>query len=624
MVGGAACFGVRAVVRRIVVGVIGSLLLAGLGAPAVAAAPAATGVAKVVVIVGPAGSASSRYRTEARQAAALARKYTPDVTEIYSPNATWPAVKSALQGASLVIYMGHGNGWPSPYRDELYPPTQNGFGLNPSSNGDDWTHQYFGEDKIAASIHLAPDAVVLLNHLCYASGNSEPGIPEGSLRVAKQRVDNFAAGFVKAGASAVVAEAYASPSYMVRSVLGGHGSIEKAWRNAPSSNDHTFGFESKRSPGYVAEMDPERSTSGFIRSIVLKAGLASSDVLRHGRGSSGGTAPVDPALLVPSLVARGVTLAAPVINGATTAGGRIFYRIPFKVAARDKLPSSVMASVRWDPLDPANGALTGSASTTPGTAGAAGTTGTTGAAGTTGTTGQAEAAPDFGLIAPERLGDVVAPTRVAITKTRMSFYIASPTTPGRYRLTVTLHDAEGVAYDPATQAMVPTLIVRVTGDHDAGVIAPRQVDMTPGQADKLSIWIANLGKADWGKKAAPISRSSDTHMRQSDLDHATHARLTGTWLALGGIDDPTQQAAAAAAAVSAVELPAGLAPRAAVKAELVLFAPSAPGDYLLILDILTPEVGSLSAQGVDPTVIRVHVAPSSTTPTQALPGSDGP
>jgi hypothetical protein len=165
--------------------------------------------------------------------------------------------------------------------------------------------------------------------------------------------------------------------------------------------------------------------------------------------------------------------------------------------------------------------------------------------------------------------------------------------------------------------------VRVTGDHDAGVIAPQQVDMTPGQADKLSIWIANLGKAAWGKKAAPISRSSDSHMRQSDLDHATHARLTGTWLALGGIDDPTQQAAAAAAAVTVVELPAGLAPRAVVKAELVLFAPSAPGDYLLILDILTPEVGSLSAQGVDPTVIRVHVAPSSTAPTQALPGSDG-
>ena len=55
---------------------------------------------KVVVIVGPAGAATDRYRAQARSAAALARKYTPDVTEIYSPNATWPAVREALQGAA--------------------------------------------------------------------------------------------------------------------------------------------------------------------------------------------------------------------------------------------------------------------------------------------------------------------------------------------------------------------------------------------------------------------------------------------------------------------------------------------------------------------------------------------
>ena len=77
--------------------------------------------------------ATNGYRAEARAAAAVARKYTPDVTEVYSPNATWPAVKAALQDASLVVYMGHGNGWPSPYRDSLYPPTQDGFGLNPSA-----------------------------------------------------------------------------------------------------------------------------------------------------------------------------------------------------------------------------------------------------------------------------------------------------------------------------------------------------------------------------------------------------------------------------------------------------------------------------------------------------------
>ena len=58
---------------------------------------AAEPVAKVVIVVGPAGGATDRYREEARSAAALARKYTPDVTELYSPNATWPASAPATR-----------------------------------------------------------------------------------------------------------------------------------------------------------------------------------------------------------------------------------------------------------------------------------------------------------------------------------------------------------------------------------------------------------------------------------------------------------------------------------------------------------------------------------------------
>ena len=61
-----------------------------------------------------------------------------------------------------------------------------------------------GESRIAASINLAKNAVVLLHHLCYASGNSEPQLPEGTLDQAKQRVDNFAAGFIEAGACRIL------------------------------------------------------------------------------------------------------------------------------------------------------------------------------------------------------------------------------------------------------------------------------------------------------------------------------------------------------------------------------------------------------------------------------------
>ena len=81
------------------------------------------------------------------------------VVKVYSPNATWDAVKGALDGASIVVYLGHGNGWPSRYRDALYPPTQNGFGLNPVAGVDDDAHQYFGEASVER-LHLAPNAVV--------------------------------------------------------------------------------------------------------------------------------------------------------------------------------------------------------------------------------------------------------------------------------------------------------------------------------------------------------------------------------------------------------------------------------------------------------------------------------
>ena len=217
--------------RRIGVAIIAGLFAVGAIAPASFAASTTTtkSVPRVVFIVGPAAAATAGYRAQARAAATIARRYTPDVTELYSPDATWPAVKEALAGASLVVYMGHGNGWPSPYRDELYPPTQNGFGLNPAPGGGDSTHQYFGEAAVGTQIKLAKNAVVLLNHLCYASGNSEPGLPEGTFDQARQRVDNFAAGFIEAGAAAVIAEAWSSPSYFVTAILGGGRSIQNAW-----------------------------------------------------------------------------------------------------------------------------------------------------------------------------------------------------------------------------------------------------------------------------------------------------------------------------------------------------------------------------------------------------------
>ena len=83
---------------------------------------------KVVVVVGPVGSSTSNYIYNARKYASQARSYGATVVEIYSPNATWSRVKSAAQGANVLIYLGHGNGSPSPY-GAFSAFTKDGMGL---------------------------------------------------------------------------------------------------------------------------------------------------------------------------------------------------------------------------------------------------------------------------------------------------------------------------------------------------------------------------------------------------------------------------------------------------------------------------------------------------------------
>ena len=139
--------------------------------------------ARVVIVVGPVQSETAKYIADGESAYATAIQYSSNVVRLYSPNATWAAVKAAITGASVVIYIGHGNGWPSPYTYDPKFTTKDGFGLNITAGAGDGSNnmKYYGEPYFANEIRLAPNAVVLLNHLCYASGNSEPGNPDPTL-----------------------------------------------------------------------------------------------------------------------------------------------------------------------------------------------------------------------------------------------------------------------------------------------------------------------------------------------------------------------------------------------------------------------------------------------------------
>jgi hypothetical protein len=667
------------VVKRLLACLFAAFLVAGLWAPVVSAAARP---AKVVIVVGPTGPGmTDRFRAQATEAARIARQYTSDVTVIASPNATWPRVKKALQDASVVVYMGHGNGWPSRYRDSLFPPTQNGFGLNPVAGGSDSQHQYFGEQYVGDQVRLAKNAVVLLHHLCYASGNTEPGLSEGTLAQAKQRVDNYAAGFIRAGAAAVSADAYSSPAYMIRSVLQGRRSINSIWRHAPSANGHVFGFESRRSPGFIAQMDPDRGSSGFHRSIVLREGLASKDVLAHARGASSSVAtPAEEAVPAePTLIDEGIKLKAPKVRGITTAATEKLLRIPIEVKDRDKLPEKLKASVRWDPIDvsvvpadPENevhveeaaepeasaepeaaaeaspaaepetsaepeatpaeepaASETPAASAEPDSGGQVAPTGGTPAAEPTppsSDTGapapsdepaadtpttirdQPEPTPEETipepadppeevlLIQPEQLGDVVQPVAGHYKKYGVDFEVTMPKAAGLYRLTVTLHDPDGVAYDAATQALLSPMLVRVVGPFDAKVLATETATLESGTNVALPVRVANLGTATWGEAGVV------DHDRRGGGTQPSSARVVGHWVAL--------DAASTTLAPVRASLPAALEPGSTTDAGLDLAVPVAPGQYLLILDVVTPTEGSLASIGVPPTIVRVTVVPA--------------
>ncbi len=281
-------------VRRIAVFFLALVLVASLGVAVspVAAASAPSSEPKVVIIVGATHGATAGYRADADRAYAEAIRYTSDVTKVYSPNATWSRVKAATVGASIVIYMGHGNGWPSPYTYDPEYTTKDGFGLNASAGNGDYNNKYYGEPFVS-TLDLAPGAIVLLHHLCYASGNSEPGNAEPTVTVARKRADNYAAGFLKAGAAAVIADGHAGAESYLRALFTTHQSLEAMWRTMPNQNGHVSSFPSSRTPGATIFQDPTKVSSGYYRSLAVRTvGATTDDVVAGGIGDTSAD-PVD-------------------------------------------------------------------------------------------------------------------------------------------------------------------------------------------------------------------------------------------------------------------------------------------------------------------------------------------
>jgi len=581
------------------------LAVVGVVAPVAAAAR----VPKVVLVVGPVGSLTNEYRSLANAAAVEALADGAEVTKVYSPNATWPAVRKALNGASIVVYLGHGNGWPSPYRDSLYPPTQNGFGLNPVAGADDVNHQYFGEASVD-NIKLAPNAVVVLSHLCYASGNSEPGLPEGSESQAIQRVDNYAAGFIRAGAQAVVAEAHLGPAYYVRSLLRSQLSIEQIWRGSPSANGNTLNFASERSPGFAERLDPDHPNSSFYRSLVSR-GVSSTQLRSSATGTTSGTTPssvIQPPV-VPSLTSLGLTFGRVNIRSLPIASASSQLVLPVAAGGAKRIPTGTQVGIRWDPIildaqppppippapDPSpSPSDSPSASPDP----SASPSDAPSASPSPSPSAAPIDPPDVDLVVPEQQGSVVTLNPAARNGKGLNVGVTYPSAPGLYRLVVTLHDAAGVAYDAPTQAMVSSVLVRVGGAYTAAFGAPTSVSLATGSTSTVGVRVVNAGSEGWDAPSTTPPAESDSlliWLRTSRIA----ARLVGTWVSTEGLPVP--------APTSRALDPTAAAPGGTAAVGLRLVAPSQPGQYLLLLDVVTPTHGSLSTLGSTPSIIRVSV-----------------
>lgn len=262
-------------IRSLLISIFAALVL--VTATTAAAPDAQAATRKVVIVVGPTGSKTAEYRDGARRLASQARGYGAAVTEIYSPYATWSRVSKATIGANLLIYLGHGNGWPSPYAP-FSTTSKDGMGLNSSSGNGNYNVKYYGEYYMAR-LGLASNAIVVFNRLCYASGNSEWGRANPTKSTAIKRVDNYGYGFIKGGAQAVFASGITSPGYVLKGLFKGSSSMTMTslfWSDPNRTLSYRSNFTSLRISGVSGRLDPY-APSRYYRSVVGRLGTTVGD-----------------------------------------------------------------------------------------------------------------------------------------------------------------------------------------------------------------------------------------------------------------------------------------------------------------------------------------------------------
>ena len=122
-----------------------------------------------------------------------------------------------------------------------------------------------------AQLGLAPNAIVLLHNLCYASGNSEPGGAAPTVsRSPASGSTTTPPGFLKAGAAAVIADGHMGPAAYLAALFTTGQSIVDLWRPSRTSNGHDRVVRLDPDARRHRLLRPETPTSGFYRSLVAR------------------------------------------------------------------------------------------------------------------------------------------------------------------------------------------------------------------------------------------------------------------------------------------------------------------------------------------------------------------
>ena len=146
--------------------------------------------------------------------------------------------------------------------------------MAPFANGTVAQTKYYGANVMRTDIQLAPNAIVFLDHLCYAAGNGEPGMPIPSWDIAHQRADNFAAGFLASGARTVFAYSWQLYIKALRDLMTTDKTMKQIFETPGAYPKAYYGWigsdarmvDSVRTPGTVNYMDPDPK-DGFLRTV---------------------------------------------------------------------------------------------------------------------------------------------------------------------------------------------------------------------------------------------------------------------------------------------------------------------------------------------------------------------